>query len=313
MSKLILHSHAKLNLYLKVINKRQDNYHNIETIFERISLADTIILKERRDNLIRVICSSRSVPSGNSNLAYQSAKLLQDGLGLDKGVDIKIAKRIPVGSGMGGGSSDAASVLLGLNIIWKLKLNRRQLLKYAKRLGSDVPFFLYDSSFALGTGRGDLIRPLTALNGTKIWHVLVVPRGKVSTPFIYEQWDRENCQKSQLAPPVPVQGVTLKGEKAGLTRGRFNVKLLPLALIAKDFFSVKKLLFNSLQETTSRFYPKLRRIATELNNLGAESSLMSGSGPAVFAIVSSRKEAVVLGRQVKKSNKAWQVFVVRTQ
>jgi len=130
VNKLTLNSYAKLNLYLKVLNIRSDNYHNIKTLFERIDLSDRIILKPRQDKLIKIICSHPDVPQDDSNLAYRSAKLLQEGLKINRGVEIKIIKRIPVGSGMAGGSSNAATVFLGLNKIWQLKLSREKLLVY---------------------------------------------------------------------------------------------------------------------------------------------------------------------------------------
>src|SRR3989338_1774525 len=102
---LTFNSYAKINLYLEVLNKRKDNYHNIKTIFERIGLADKIILKSRPDKKINITCNASGVPQGRSNLAWRSARLLQDSFNIDKGVDIKIIKRIPVGSGLGGGSS----------------------------------------------------------------------------------------------------------------------------------------------------------------------------------------------------------------
>src|SRR4030042_869033 len=126
MRRLALDSYAKLNLYLAVRNIRQDNYHNIKTVFERIDLCDRIILKPRRDNKIKIICNHPLVPKDNSNLCYRSARLLQDYSGIKSGLDIEIIKRIPVASGLGGGSSNASSVLLGLNKLWKLNLPREK-------------------------------------------------------------------------------------------------------------------------------------------------------------------------------------------
>lgn len=150
---MLVKSYAKLNLYLEVLKLRKDNYHSIKTIFERIDLCDKIILKTRRDKKIRVICASKDVPRNRTNLAYRSAKLLQDKFKLDRGVDIKIIKRIPVGAGLGGGSSNAAFTLLGLNRLWKLRLGQKELARYARKIGSDVAFFIYDYHYALGVCR----------------------------------------------------------------------------------------------------------------------------------------------------------------
>ena len=298
---VILKSYAKLNLYLEVLGRRKDNYHNIRTLFERIGLFDKIILKSRRDKKIRIICHAPHVPKDSTNLCYRSAKLLQDALEVNKGVDIKIIKRIPVGAGLGGGSSNAAVVLEGLNKIWRLGLKRAKLVTLAKKIGSDVPFFLYESPFAEGTRRGDKIRLLPALNKVRLWHILIVPGIKVSTPVIYREWDK--LQKGYNADNQSVRG---------LTRPEYNVKLLSLAIRKKGLHLANQALFNSLEQVSAGLYPEITRIKERFKEKGVKSILMSGSGPAVFGILSSRKEAVSLGRQLKGENRFWQVFVTRT-
>ena len=295
MNKLILNSYAKINLYLEVINKRRDNYHNIKTVFERISLSDKIVLTSRQDKQIKIICDHPDVPCDNSNLCSRSAKLLQDNFQVDKGVEIKIVKRIPVGAGLGGGSSNAAFVLLGLNELWKLNLSQAELARLAKKIGSDVAFFIYNIPFAKGTRRGEKIEPLKALNNLRLWHILIVPGIKVSTALIYRKWDA--CQNNELQ---------------GLTRSKYNVKILTLALQKKDLGLIGKSLFNSLEQVSIKLYPEIRRIKEWLIHRHMQSILMSGSGPAVFGVVSSRKEAVSLCRQLRRKNRAWRVFVVRT-
>ena len=293
MNTLTLNSYAKVNLYLEVLNKRQDNYHNIKTIFERIDLADKIILKSRRDKKINITCNVAAVPKGHSNLAWRSAKLLQDSFNIDKGVDIKIIKRIPVGSGLGGGSSNAASTLAGLNKLWKLNLIQSKLAGLAKKLGCDVPFFIYNSPFALGEARGDKIKPLKALYSVRLWHILVVPNIEVSTASIYKRWDK-NFKTFKLTVP------------------RYNVNIMHLALKKGNFPLIGDALFNSLESVTAALYPQIDAIKERLIQLGAKSILMSGSGPAVFGIVSSRKEALSLYRQLKTNSSFGEVFVSRT-
>ncbi len=290
---LTFNSYAKLNLYLEVLNKRKDNYHNIKTIFERIDLADKIILKSRRDKEIKVTCNVTAVPRDNTNLAWRSAKLLQDSFNIDKGVDIKIIKRIPVGSGLGGGSSNAASVLLGLNKLWKLNLAQNKLAGLAGKLGCDVPFFIYNSPFALGEARGDKIKPLKALYSVRLWHILVVPNIEVSTASIYKRWDK--------------YFKTFK-----LTVPRYNVNIMNLALKKGNFPLIGDALFNSLEPVTAALYPQIDAIKERLIQLGVKSILMSGSGPAVFGIVSSRKEALSLYGQLKTDSSFGEVFVSRT-
>ncbi len=297
MKRLTILSYAKLNLYLKVKNRRKDKFHNIETLFERISLSDTINLKSRQDKEIRIICNNPLVPKDNSNLCYRAAKLLKEEFKIDRGVDIQIIKRIPVGAGLGGGSSNAASVLLGLNKLWGLELSAKALAKLAGRIGSDCPFFIYNTSFALGRGRGDKISALKNLNKVSFWHILVVPKIKVSTPFIYKKWDEFTRGAG-------------KGD-AGLTILKHNVKILILELIKKRVLT-QGLLLNSLENVTANLYSQVKDVRKKLKSLGLKLILMSGSGPATFGICSSGKEANRICRQIKEENRAWQVFVVRT-
>ena len=308
MNTLSLNSYAKLNLYLEVLKKRKDNYHNIKTVFERIDLADQIILKSRRDKKINIICNSSQVPRGSLNLAYRSAKILQDNFNIDKGVDIKIIKRIPVAAGLGGGSSNAAVVLLGLNKLWKLNLSKSRLIHFARKIGCDIPFFIYDIPFAKGSSRGDKIEPLESLKDAKLWHILVVPKIKVSTPLIYKKWDAY----STLAPHLPAAQKQGTVEKVGLTRPKYSVKILTLALLKKDLALLGAALFNSLERITTKLYPQISQIKRSLMRLGVKSILMSGSGPAISGIVSSGKEALSLCKQLKAESKFWQVFVTRT-
>ena len=310
-------SFAKVNLFLKVINKRQDNYHNLETIFERISLADRIIIKPRKDLLIKISCNDKAVPRDKTNLCFKAAKLLIDEFKISKGLNIKITKRIPVGAGLGGGSSNAAAVLMGLNSLWGLKLSQTRLAKIAARVGSDVAFFVHDLPFAQGSGRGERIKPLNALKKAKLWHILIVPKIHVSTPLIFKKYDHF----SGLTPHLPNNSISNglktsnKKEGAGLTKPAGNVKLLTSVMAKKSrSYSLFKpgLLFNSLEEVTLRLYPEVKRVKNTFLQLGLNSVLMSGSGSAVFALASSFKNASKLAKILRKKEKTWQVFVVET-
>ena len=281
---LTLKSYAKVNLYLKVLNLRKDGFHNIRTIFERISLYDTITFKRLKPKTIKITCTHPAVPKDAANLCWRAAKLLQDYSGTDKGVEIKITKRIPVAAGLGGGSSNAATTLLGLNKLWKLGLSRKKLLRLAAKIGADVPFFLYNTPFALGEGIGDRIKPLPRHRVRRFWHLLAVPDISVSTPLVYKGWDKLK-----------------KNKKAGLTKPAPDVKML---------LSIP--LFNSLEAVTLNLYPVVARVKDKLKRLGLNSVLMSGSGPAVFGVLSSRKEAVSLSRKMAKELRCRGIFVVKT-
>ena len=297
---LLLHSLAKLNLYLRVLNKRRDNFHNLSTLFCRIDLADTIILKERKDGAIKIKCKSRQVPKDKNNLCHRAAALLKQEFRLQNyglqpnsqshkltsGIEIEIKKRIPVGAGLGGGSSNAASVLLGLNKYWSLNLSKTKLVKLAAELGSDVPFFVACEKFALGSRRGEEIRPLASLKKLKLWFILVCPDIKVSTPLIYSKFDRF----SQL------------------TRPEHDVKIL-ISELSKNGFRFKRgCLFNSLEPVTTGIYPVVDQVKKALYGMGLEKVMMSGSGPAVFAICDSQKQAGNLSARLRKKYKSWQVF-----
>lgn len=275
-------SYAKLNLYLEILDKRPDGYHNLETIFERISLADEITIRKAPGNSIKIETDSPGIPKGPGNLAYQAARLLKESLGIPAGLVIKIKKRIPVGAGLGGGSSNAAAVLLGLNCLWGLGLNSEELKEYASRLGSDVAFFVYDYPLAIGRGRGERLAPWNGLK-RKLWHVIAVPRLNVSTALIYRDLDGL-CRKPGKK--------TAFGLNSSLPR-------------------VKDILFNRLEEATFNRYPQVGRLKRDLEALGLNGVLMSGSGSAVFGITESRKGGLRIAKILKRSRNL-KVFVAET-
>jgi 4-diphosphocytidyl-2-C-methyl-D-erythritol kinase len=289
---VVLNSYAKLNLYLKVLSKRKDNYHNLETIFERIDLCDKIILKPVTCGKIRITSDSRFIPKGEANLVFRAASLLKHKFKVKSAVDIKIIKRIPVSAGMGGGSSNAACVLCALNKLWNLHLGKRKLLALGRKLGADVPFFIYDTSFARGSDRGDRISPLGQLRKIRFWHVLAVPRIQVSTASVYQKWDKIS-------------------RKATLTSLDSDVKMLTSALKRKNLSLISKSLFNSLEEAAVLLYPEIKKVKERLSRLGLQAVLMSGSGPTLFATVDSRKEALSLARQLSQ-NRSLRIYITRT-
>ncbi len=328
---LRLNSPAKINLFLNVLFKRKDGYHEINTLFERISLFDELTLIPSRSG-IKIITRSKNLPRGPGNICYRAAKLLKNRFKIKKGVLIKIKKRIPIAAGLGGGSSNGASVLLGLNRLWKLGLSKEELLRAGARLGSDVPFFILETPFALGRGRGEILRKIRR-PGKKIWHCLVKPPFSISTKAAYK-----NFEKIQLAPP-PVSyarqaigpttcfirsegsaaygGKTSGGTKqvVGLTPTQSNVRMLLHSIHKGDSEFLSKLLTNSLDYTLERTLNKrvmaILKIKKELMRRGALVSLVSGSGPTVFGIFSSQDSAQRAARGLRK-NRHWQVFVAST-
>jgi len=284
MRELILKSPAKLNLYLDVLDKRKDGFYNILTLFERIDLSDVITFRENFSGKVKVESSSPEISEKN-NLVYRITKILKKDFSVSKGVDIFIEKRIPLSAGLAGGSSNAAFTLLGLNRFWNLKLKRNELLSYARKIGSDVSFFVSRNSFALGLGRGDKILPLDIKR--KFWHVLVLPKIKVSTKTIYERY-RPSLR-----------------EKTSLGRLIFALK--------DNSLSKKNLLSNALEKTTERYFKVIRESRKILESFKIKAITMSGSGPAIFGIVSARKEGEKICRQLKyRFGDEFSIFLAKT-
>jgi 4-diphosphocytidyl-2-C-methyl-D-erythritol kinase len=310
VNRLNLVSYAKLNLYLSVLGRRPDNYHSIFTLFEKVSLADQVKLRLLPQGRIRISCSGFSVSLGSRNLAYQAASLLQRECKVSQGVEICIKKNIPVSAGLGGGSSNAAAVLRGLNQLWKLRLSSRQLAALAGKIGADVPFFLSNCSFACARARGDRIQALRV--PVKFWHIIVVPRIKLASSLIYKQWDRAASPPAGLTQPFQQGSLRLGKERAGLTTAKSAVKILISALLEKDMLLLGELLFNSLEAVATAAHPVIKKARRALSVSGLQAVLMSGSGPAVFGLLASRKQAYTIARRLKAKAGNWDVFVAKT-
>lgn len=267
--------------------RRRDGYHDLETVFARISLGDEIILSPTPSE-ISLKTDSKKIPATSENLAWRAADLLKKRYGIKKGVAIDLKKRIPVSAGLGGGSSNAAAVLLGLNRFWKLNLGREKLVELAATLGSDVPFFILESPFALGTGRGEILKKIKAPK-RKIWLCLVKPAFGIST--------KEAYKGLRLSSLTPLEG---------------NVKMLIHSIQKGPLKRLSELLVNSMELSLNKRVTTISKIKRMLLRNGALNALMSGSGSAVFGIFRSKKEAAGAARVLRKKNKLWQVYVAST-
>ncbi|MCK9571936.1 MAG: 4-(cytidine 5'-diphospho)-2-C-methyl-D-erythritol kinase [Candidatus Omnitrophica bacterium] len=307
VSKSTIKSYSKVNLYLEVVNQRKDGYHNLRTLFARINLTDSIFLKTRLDdNLIKIKCNHPRVPLDQRNLCFRSARLLQQEFNLKQGLEISINKRVPVAAGLGGGSGNAAAVLRGLNKLWGLKLSTKKLVALAKQIGSDVAFFIYQEKFAQGFLRGDKIRLLKQLKSLKLWFVIILPGINVSTPLIFRQWDKYSSKKQPGK-----NGILRKNSRlTGLTIPEHDVKMLTSELKVRGRNVRPEFLFNGLEPVTTQLYPEARRAKSALINEGLNRVLMSGSGPAVFAICSSRIQAKRISKKIQNKYTTWQVYCV---
>lgn len=276
-------SPAKLNLFLDVLGSRSDGYHELLTLFERISLCDRIGLRVLPSPDIRIATSSPDIPLDRRNLAYRAALLLQTEYRVDTGVFINIEKNIPVGGGLGGGSSNAASVLLGLNHLWRLGLTRDELVDCANRLGSDVAFFITQDRFALGRGRGGDLERVSVNSRVKLWHLLYFGAAKVLTKDVYRALDREeNSQK-----------IASRGQKClKLTKKRPDVNILISHLRKRDVLTMNRTVYNRLTETVVKSYTFVSRLRADLLSSGLKDVHMSGSGPTLFSIFRTRQEAL---------------------
>jgi 4-diphosphocytidyl-2-C-methyl-D-erythritol kinase len=283
MRKLEIPSPAKVNLYLKVIRRRKDGYHEILTVFERINLLDHILLEKTKKG-IRLF-SRQDLPLDDNNLAYKAALIFSKKLKKEIGIKISIFKNIPIGAGLGGGSSNAATVLLGLNRLYETGLDKTLLFRWGREIGADVNFFLSERRFALGRGRGEKIYPLDL--DTHLWHVLIYPNKAVSTKEVYNSF------------------------RIGLTEKVPDVKILLHALKEKAADLVAKTVFNSLAEAVKKKCPVTAFWEKQLLEKGVERVSISGSGSSIFGIVSNRKQAEAVKRGLEKFKEA-KIFVVST-
>ncbi len=280
MDKLQVKSPAKINLFLEILRKREDGYHQIRSLMQAVDLCDELILEKREKGVV-ISCDHPDCPADQTNLAFRAAYLLLEEKKINAGVSIKIKKRIPVSAGLGGGSSNAAAALKGLNRLFELKLSDEKLHHLASRIGSDVPFFLY-SGQALVEGRGEEILSRTWYRD--YWLVLVCPDLKVSTRWAYQN------------------------AKISLTKKRKELNFRN-SKDALGFFEALLCFENDLEEVVNKKYPIIGRIKNNLENSGAVKSSMSGSGPTVYGVFDQKPQAEEVTRKLLRGD--WQVFLTQ--
>ncbi len=257
-------AHAKLNLGLWVLDRRTDGFHNLLTIFHRIRLADSIDV-EATERAIVVSSDSPDIPCDESNLCWKAADALRRRAGTNKGAAIRLTKRIPVGAGLGGGSSDAAAVLLSLVALWQLPLNETALAETALEVGSDVPYFLRRGS-AVARGRGEQLRYVDLR--LPYWIVVVTPRTRIATRWAYEELGRyRESEPVKRTEPPPSSGV--------------HTQPLDLSLW----------MHNDFEAPVFAAHREIHDIKRALLGAGAEYALMSGSGSSVFGLFASEQSA----------------------
>lgn len=291
MNSLFIRSFAKINLGLLVKDKRPDGYHNIETIFVPIRLSDEIRLKKINKNIIIKIPNQKiKIPKGKTNLAYKAADLFFKESRISNGAEITIKKRIPVGAGLGGGSSNGAAVLQGLNILYDKPLSREELHGLALKIGTDVPFFLIGKS-CYATGRGELLEPIKI---PKLNIVLYFPDYPIITKWAYHNISKIKCQKSKM-----------KTERI-LTKGKMFFMILCNKLVKGDLRNLQRHIRNSFEDLVFAHYPDLARMKEFFLTNGAYAASLSGSGSAVFGLVEKKNIAAL--KTALKNNKIKAVF-----
>lgn len=259
--KISLKAPAKINWFLSVLNKREDGYHNIISPMQCVDLFDLLSFEEAEE--IRII-SEFDVPA-KENLVYKAAALLRRVSAYKSGSTIELKKNIPVAAGLGGGSSDAAYTLIGLNRLWGLNIDKVGLMRLAAEIGSDVPFFL-SGMFAIIEGRGEKVTELDTKSSLIM--LLVKPEVSVSTAWAYNSF------------------------KTKLTKKAIDIKLFCQALETKNFVFLRDTVFNDLEDVVVREYPVVGEIKRMLVRSGALFSLMSGSGSTVFGVFNTVEEAL---------------------
>ncbi|SHK08145.1 4-diphosphocytidyl-2-C-methyl-D-erythritol kinase [Anaerobranca californiensis DSM 14826] len=265
-----LKAKAKINLTLDVLYKRPDGYHQVEMIMQTLELADILHIEESEET--QIICNHPFVPEGQGNLVYKAVEELKRYCNIDKNVKIHIEKNIPVAAGLGGGSSDCAATLKGLNKMWNLGLDDDTLEKIGLNLGADVPFFIKGGT-QLAQGIGEKLTPLPS--PPPMWVVLGKANMGVSTKEVYSNLNLENISK------------------------RPNTQSMIKAIETGDIKEICNNLCNVLETVTLKKYSTVRNIKNRMAQMGANGVLMSGSGPTVYGLCNTYDKAVRIAKNLE--------------
>lgn len=285
MNSITMKAYAKINLGLDVLRKREDGYHEVCMIMQTVNLYDTIHIQTTDTKDITVKTNLTYLPADRGNLVYRAAEIFKKNRFIMDGIHINLFKKIPVAAGLAGGSSDAAAVLLGLNEMYQTGLSKDELMKLGVSLGADVPYCIMMGT-ALSEGIGEVLTPLAPMPECDI--LLVKPNISVSTKYVYENL---RLNSSILHP---------------------DINRMKNALDHSDLNELTKSMDNILQTVTVKNYPIITAIKKQMLELGAMTSLMSGSGPTVFGIYNSHALAVRAYEYFKKNPKYGnQVFLTK--
>lgn len=263
---LDLKAYGKINLGLDVVRRREDGYHEVRMIMQTVRVYDAIELNRTEEEGIRLSTNLYYLPDNENNLGYRAAKLLMDEFGIREGVEIKMKKFIPVAAGMAGGSSDAAAVLFGINKMFGLGLSEKELMERGVRLGADVPYCIMRGT-ALSEGIGEILTPLPPMPQCRV--LIAKPAVSVSTKHVYESLN------------LPSLGV----------EAHPDIDAMRAAIERKDLSGVVSQLGNVLETVTIPENPVIQTLKDKMMEMGADGSLMSGSGPTVFGLFTNQAAA----------------------
>jgi 4-diphosphocytidyl-2-C-methyl-D-erythritol kinase len=281
---LVLESPAKVNLRLEILGKREDGYHELKTLFQKISLHDTLHFSLKQAEGISIKTDHPDLPVGKTNLIYRASQSILKKSKYKGGITVEVEKRIPLGAGLGGGSSNAATTLKALNQLLKVKLSQKELMELGLEVGADVPFFFLEGA-ALGSGIGERLKKIEVPD---LWFILIYPNFEVSTRWAYQRFD-----KSRI-----VEGLTNRNSRINLDKFLGTAK------------GVSEILFSHLEAAVSEEYPQIGVMKKMLFSAGAMGALMTGSGPTVFGIFQKERETTKAYEKVKRltSRRGWTVF-----
>lgn len=282
MEKIVINAMAKINLGLDVLRRRENGYHDVKMIMQTVNIFDTLEFVKKDMSQIVVRTSHSELPTDENNLIYKAAKLLFDKCSVEQGVEITLTKRIPIAAGMAGGSTDAAATLVGINRLFNLNFTVEQLKEIGVTIGADVPYCI-EGGTALSEGIGEILTKLP--DAPDCFVVVAKPEISVSTKYVYE-----NLHANELKHHPDIDGMAE-------------------ALGQKDLDGVCNRMENVLETVTETKYPVISQLKKLLKEAGAENSIMSGSGPTVFAIFKQEDMAVRALEMVEKSGLAKQSFV----
>lgn len=280
-SPILVKAYAKVNFYLDVIRKRPDGYHDIETIFQSISLHDTLKFMPNPTD-VEVITAHPDLPAQDQNLVYKAATLFRQEIEMHCGATIALEKNIPIGAGLAGGSTDAAATLAALNLLWEAGCDEETMLRVAARTGSDVPFCLVGGT-AAGSGGGEKLLKLPSV-GEK-WLVIVTPPFSVSTADVYRSLRLPLSHSSEPS--------TDENHAAEFTATFRRV----IDLVRAG--NVEDVLHNVLERVVLKQHPELSELKRTMKRAGCTSTLMSGSGPTVFGLVPSRDDGIAVVEKLR--------------